>query len=385
LTAQGTSYTDTGASAGTTYYYRVLSSDGADTSDPSDPASNAVLPAAPTALTVTPTDSTHVQLAWTANGLQSQRTGFTIEQSTDGFNFTQVATAAASSSSYTATLPASPGALTYRVNATNAAGHSASAYADFAPTPTDINFDDLAVGTAVTTHYPQATFSADSGNTPTVEPNDGLGTSGNTIGVEPPSPYPQNYNKPLYVDFSGPVYGLSFETLADDDSGTIAQVRVFVNGAYSSTVAITGDANPYGPQLVDLTAFQNVTRIEITNITDAAGLWYDDFKFHTSPPISLTAYRTGNNLGVPVSSSIQHGGDPTQYLMLVSDQEDPLTGSPFDTESSVPVQNDQPVLGPDGKPPGPRPGQDHAAPTPSGNYQRHGDDFLLRPVRRAIV
>src|SRR5207237_8401440 len=80
-------------------------------------------PAAPSALTAAASGSSQVNLAWADNS--NNETGFKLERSTDGTNFTQVALTAAGVSGYSDTGLAAATTYTYRVRATNSAGDSA--------------------------------------------------------------------------------------------------------------------------------------------------------------------------------------------------------------------------------------------------------------------
>jgi hypothetical protein len=65
-------------------------------------------------------------------------------------------------------------------------------------------------------------------------------------------------------------------------------------------VNILGDTNFFNPNLVDLSAFSNVTSIRIHDITDQTGLGWDNFSF-TATPVAAPA--------VP---------EPETYAMLVA-------------------------------------------------------------------
>jgi titin len=94
------------------------------TSTPSPSASGGTAPAAPSTLTgASPQGSRRVNLAWTDNS--GNETGFSIERSSNGTNFTQIGTVAANTRSYTdLNLPAKT-QFWYRVKAINASGASA--------------------------------------------------------------------------------------------------------------------------------------------------------------------------------------------------------------------------------------------------------------------
>jgi fibronectin type 3 domain-containing protein len=88
-----------------------------------------VPPVAPTSLLATPTSGTQIELTWTEPN--SNQTGFAIERSTDGTNYTQIATVGANTTSYLDTGLNTGTQYDYRVRATNAAGVS-----DYSPVAT---------------------------------------------------------------------------------------------------------------------------------------------------------------------------------------------------------------------------------------------------------
>jgi fibronectin type 3 domain-containing protein len=121
-------YADTGRTTGTTYTYRVRATNSIGNSAYTNTAS-AVGPAAPTppaapsALTATAASSTQINLSWSDNS--GNESGFKVERSTDGVNFTQVTVTGANVTTYTNTGLTASTTYTYRVRATNAGGDSA--------------------------------------------------------------------------------------------------------------------------------------------------------------------------------------------------------------------------------------------------------------------
>jgi hypothetical protein len=91
--------------------------------DVSFSASGTSLPVAPTNLTASVATATSVALAWTDNS--NNESGFQIERSTDGTNFSQIATVAANVASYPDGGLTTGTAYSYRVRAFNGAGNSA--------------------------------------------------------------------------------------------------------------------------------------------------------------------------------------------------------------------------------------------------------------------
>ena len=92
----------------------------------------ATAPKAPTNLKASLQNGPSVNLTWTDNA--TNETGFVIERSTDGINFSQIATPGPNSGTngtYTDTTIAAGNTYTYRVNAVN--GTASSGYSTAAP------------------------------------------------------------------------------------------------------------------------------------------------------------------------------------------------------------------------------------------------------------
>jgi hypothetical protein len=148
-----------------------------------------------------------------------------------------------------------------------------------------IDFDDLNNGDIVTNQYPEATFSAETGYENQITAQS-LGSSLPNFICTAPIGGGIDCVHETYVDFTQAVNGLSFLAVGVNDSGIVAKVDVFENNAYSATVDVIGDATPFTPDPVDLSAYSAVTRIEIHTITDTAGIGWDDFRFTIPEPSS---------------------------------------------------------------------------------------------------
>lgn len=128
--ANVTSYSDTGLLPLTTYSYRVRATNSTGDSNLNTNTATATTlagatpPAAPSGLTASAVSSSQINLAWVDNS--NNETGFKIERSTDGVNFTLVTTTAANVTSFNDTGLAASTAYTYRVRATNTNGDSAN-------------------------------------------------------------------------------------------------------------------------------------------------------------------------------------------------------------------------------------------------------------------
>ena len=139
--ANVTTYSDSGLTASTTYYYRVRANNAIGDSGYSNEANattSATIPTAPSALTATAASSSQINLGWTDNA--SNETGFKIERKTgSGGTYSQIATVGTGVVSYNDTGLTASTTYYYRVRATNAAGDSgysneANATTNAAPT-----------------------------------------------------------------------------------------------------------------------------------------------------------------------------------------------------------------------------------------------------------
>lgn len=115
----GNSYTDTGVTNGTTYYYKVSAANANGQSAQSSEVSAKpnIPPAAPSGLTAAAASGTVVNLAWTNNATGA--TGNEIWRSTNNANFTKIVTTAATATTYSDTTAVKSTTYYYKVDATN--------------------------------------------------------------------------------------------------------------------------------------------------------------------------------------------------------------------------------------------------------------------------
>jgi hypothetical protein len=164
-----------------------------------------------------------------------------------------------------------------------------------------IDFEGLPAATVVTNQFPGVTFSSASGSQNLVVTRSGIGFGDNFlctgVGGSP------TCAGETILTFANGVSALTFYQVGDDqaiDGARVALVDVSVGGTFAATVDILGDTNFFNPNLVDLSAFSNVTSIRIHDITDQTGLGWDNFSF-TATPVAAPA--------VP---------EPETYAMLVA-------------------------------------------------------------------
>jgi titin len=122
------SYVDMAVSAGNTYTYQVAAFNGSGRSDYAVSNSVSVATPAPPSNLAAVLNGAQIDLAWSDNSLDE--TGFVIQRSTDGVNFTDLATVGAEVVAYADLAVSAGNTYYYRVAAFNLAG--ASAYSNTA-------------------------------------------------------------------------------------------------------------------------------------------------------------------------------------------------------------------------------------------------------------
>ena|GEM_PF-901938 len=115
--AAATTYTDSGLSEATSYWYQLLATDSAGTSAPSRIMSASTKPSAPTNLVATVISGGEIDLSWIDH---SRATSYEVDQSTDGVTWHQIATLSGAGTVSDDILAAFNGTTTYhfRVSAT---------------------------------------------------------------------------------------------------------------------------------------------------------------------------------------------------------------------------------------------------------------------------
>ena len=137
--ANATSFSNTGLSPSTQYFYRVRATNSGTDSTNSNTANattqaTPTAPAAPTNLAATAFSSSQINLTWTDNA--NNETGFILERSPDGVNnWTQVATPAQNATSASDTTVLASTQYFYRIRATNGVGPSTDSNVVNATTP----------------------------------------------------------------------------------------------------------------------------------------------------------------------------------------------------------------------------------------------------------
>lgn len=151
--------------------------------------------------------------------------------------------------------------------------------------PTVIGFEDFGPvgisGPTVTNQYPGVLFSSTGSNVNIVSTQPGIGDGINFLCTGSPG---INCTGETILTFDNPVSSVSFLAVGSDNSGVQALVDIFVNGAFAATNNIVVSGLRIIPDLVDLSAYNDVTSIRIHDITDVGGLGWDNFTFATAVP-----------------------------------------------------------------------------------------------------
>jgi hypothetical protein len=219
--------------------------------------------------------------------------------------------------------------------ATPARGPAPAARAATSAAPADtgpltvINFADLADGTVVTDQYPSATFSSTSGNVNYVSDQEEYNTP--SFICTGPADGSMNCSADTIVNFTSPVSDLTFDGVGINDTGQVAEAEVFDSSGLIATVPIIGHAGGYTAELEDLSAYSDVTSIDLTDITDGGGIGWTNFSF--SPCEQVTQADGDYEFGGCVTEE----DDATQD---VTDAESNLDGIGVSASSSDPVTYD---------------------------------------------
>ncbi len=128
----------------------------------------------------------------------------------------------------------------------------------------------------------------------------------------------------LYVDFEEPVDNLVFSASSFSGMAVNGQVRIFQSGSYSTTVDLNPLHSPYLGTRLDLSAYKNITRIEITNGSSNV---FGYFSFDPNV-VNLTAHRTGDHQGQVVTDAVKASGDPSKYVVLTDNSYVQADGTP---------------------------------------------------------
>jgi M6 family metalloprotease-like protein len=181
VSANVTSYNNSGLSPNATWFYRVSAFAGADTSTWSNTASATtfdVPPVAPASMSATPASSSQINLAWADSA--NNETGYRVEQSLNGGGtWSTIATLGANSIGYNNTGLAANTIYHYRVAAFNSAGDSGFATANATTNPPPPYFDYVAQSQTASEGTVSGSYTNTQGDDGTVQSITEVQTGGN--------------------------------------------------------------------------------------------------------------------------------------------------------------------------------------------------------------
>lgn len=135
-------------------------------------------------------------------------------------------------------------------------------------------------GVVVTNQYPTATFSSTTGHVNYVTTQPQYNGSKPNFLCSGPLGGAIDCLEETIIDFTNPVSGLTFNGLGiNNNNGTVADIDVFDARGLLATVPVMAHGGLNNPELQDLSAYSNISRIRIYNITDPGGIGWDDFIF----------------------------------------------------------------------------------------------------------
>jgi hypothetical protein len=138
-----------------------------------------------------------------------------------------------------------------------------------------INFDELQGETVVTSTYPTVGFTSDQA----------------ALDVVAFDPTFVGQSKPNFIcagtrcdggfvmTFTKPVEALHFNAVGVNAGGKAATINVYESGTLTKTLDLVGKGSLTTPVPVDLSSAHAVTKVEVTDVTDFAGIGLDDFTF----------------------------------------------------------------------------------------------------------
>ena len=259
------SYSNTGLTDGTTYWYRIRTSrsggspapDHSSYSNIATPSSG--VPTAPSNLTATPIGRTQINLAWTDNS--SNETGFYIERAPSGGSFGRIATVGANVKTYSNTGVTMGAIYQYRVQAYNGSGNSGYSNTFTANT-------NLAQGKTASVSSTQSGNTASNGN----DGNSGTRWAGSSATM------PQWWKVDLGASRTLGEVEIMFEKAGTSGDCNDFKVETSVdNNAWTSAVDRSTNTNTAQTQAYTFTATGRYVRITINDAPGTA--WASFFEF----------------------------------------------------------------------------------------------------------
>lgn len=124
-------------------------------------------------------------------------------------------------------------------------------------------------------------------------------SGGGFVGGSPPniltagiSPTTDTFDGDIYMDFTVAANNLSIDVVSDNDSGMVASMGIFHAGGFDE-LDVIGNGDFTDVMHMDLSNFQDITRLELFAITDEFGLGIDNLAFDVPVPTPSTLAMLG--------------------------------------------------------------------------------------------
>lgn len=284
LAANTTSYSATGLSASTTYYFRVRAANAVGNSSYSNTANattNSIPPAAPTNLTATAVSTSQINLSWTDNA--NNETAYKVERAGAAAGpWTEIASnLSANTTTYSATGLSAATTYYFRVRAANTAGNSAYANTANATTNAVTTTSTLIYGDALESDWSDWSW-------------------GSTRNFSNTSPV-QNGIRSIRVTYSDPYGGLSLRKGTGISASNLSEIRFWVrasavrnltfysqstdSGGNSTTIAFTTNANAWKEIIITKAQLGNpatIKRINFQANNFTGDVYFDQIRYITT-------------------------------------------------------------------------------------------------------
>lgn len=143
-----------------------------------------------------------------------------------------------------------------------------------------IDFDELSNEEVVNAQYAdQVSFSLPAGQELRVGTGGSFGNSAPNYVCTAQVGGSLNCEEDITLSFLRPARGVRISGVGVDASGVFAQARVFDQDELLGVEEAIGDGDSNAPDVLDLSGYTGVTRVELVDVDDPGGVAWDDLVF----------------------------------------------------------------------------------------------------------